>query len=62
MYTHGWYSCYNPNMHEDNLQVGKMRYAHYTIAYHLIWLVSKIPPSLHWRGIKGDEEVDCRVL
>src|SRR5215469_12943621 len=29
---------YNSRMKENKLQVGKTRYAHYTTAYHLIWL------------------------
>src|SRR5712692_1856056 len=29
---------YNSSMDTDSLQVGKTRYTHYSIAYHLVWI------------------------
>ena len=30
--------AYNISMNESRLQMGKTRYTHYSIAYHLVWI------------------------
>jgi putative transposase len=44
-------------MKESSLQVGKTRYAHYSIAYHLAWL-----PKYRRRVLVGEVQVETKRL
>jgi putative transposase len=44
-------------MNESSLQVGKTRYAHYSIAYHLIWI-----PKYRRHILTGDVQKETKRL
>jgi putative transposase len=44
-------------MHESGLQVGKTRYTHYSIAYHLIWI-----PRYRRRVLTGEVQKEAKRL
>ncbi len=44
-------------MHESGLQVGKTRYTHYSIAYHLIWM-----PKYRRRVLTGEVQKETKRL
>ncbi len=48
---------YNSSMKENSLQVGKTRYTHYTIAYHLVWL-----PKYRRRILSGEVQKETKRL
>lgn len=44
-------------MDENVLQVGKTRYAHYTIAYHLVWC-----PAYRRKVLTGEVQAETKRL
>jgi putative transposase len=48
---------YNITMYEDSLQVGKTRYTHYSIAYHLVWI-----PKYRRRILTGEVQKETKRL
>ncbi len=44
-------------MDENTLQVGKTRYTHYSIAYHLVWI-----PKYRRRVLTGEVQVEIKRL
>lgn len=44
-------------MDENTLQVGKTRYTHYSIAYHLVWI-----PKYRRRVLTGEVQVETKRL
>jgi putative transposase len=44
-------------MNEDSLQVGKTRYTHYSIAYHLVWI-----PKYRRRILTGEVQKETKRL
>jgi putative transposase len=48
---------YNSTMNEGSLQVGKTRYTHYSIAYHLVWL-----PKHRRRILTGEVQKETKRL
>jgi len=44
-------------MDEQKLQVGKTRYTHYSIAYHLVWI-----PKYRRRVLTGEVQVETKRL
>src|SRR5262249_51560181 len=53
-YTHARYSCYDSTMETDGLQVGKTRWCHYKIGYHLVWI-----PKYRRKIFTGAVEAEC---
>ncbi len=47
----------NASMETESLQVGKTRYTHYSIAYHLIWI-----PKYRRRVLTGEVQVETKRL
>lgn len=54
--TNGFHT-YNDSMDETTLQVGKTRYTHYTIAYHLVWI-----PSYRRKILTGEVQAETKRL
>lgn len=48
---------YNDSMKENGLQVGKTRYTHCTIAYHLVWI-----PKYRRRILTGEVQKETKRL
>jgi putative transposase len=48
---------YNSTMNEASLQVGKTRYTHYSIAYHLVWI-----PKYRRRILTGEVQRETKRL
>jgi putative transposase len=48
---------YNDSMKEHSLQKGKTRYAHYSIAYHLVWI-----PKYRRRILTGEVQKETKRL
>jgi len=48
---------YNSSMNESSLQVGKTRYTHYSIAYHLVWI-----PKYRRRILSGEVQKETKRL
>ena len=48
---------YNGSMKEHSLQVGKTRYTHYSIAYHLVWI-----PKYRRRILTGEVQKETKRL
>ncbi len=48
---------YNSSMNEGSLQVGKTRYTHYSIAYHLVWI-----PKYRHRILTGEVQKETKRL
>jgi len=48
---------YNISMNTDSLQVGKTRYSHYSIAYHLVWI-----PKYRRRILTGEVQKETKRL
>ncbi len=44
-------------MDENTVQVGKTRYTHYSIAYHLVWI-----PKYRRRVLTGEVQVETKRL
>lgn len=48
---------YNDSMNEGSLQVGKTRYTHYSLAYHLVWI-----PKYRRRVLTGEVQKETKRL